>query len=162
MVAFRWCPVMWPWCTAAREMNEATHRNESLRSTLSLRLNQSRGIQSQVFSQFKGVICSQRAVAVFRRTLPFIGAHASSHSLFYLCQSSGEGKAMRLGSHGAGVGRRALPYATVFFVGAIWGKVPPQALGLDRQPVSQTPTLTPNPHPNLNLNPNPSVWLTLV
>ena len=36
------------------------------------------------------------------------------------------------------------------------GKVPPQALGLDRQPVSQTHTLTPNPNPNLNLNSNPN------
>ena len=33
-------------------------------------------------------------------------------------------------------------------------KVPPQALGLDRQPVRQTRTLTPNPNPNLNLNHN--------
>ena len=30
----------------------------------------------------------------------------------------------------------------------------PLALGLDRQPVRQTRTLTPNPNSNLNLNPN--------
>ena len=34
------------------------------------------------------------------------------------------------------------------------GTVPPQALGLDKQPVSQTHTLTPNPYLNPNLNPN--------
>ena len=59
------------------------------------------------------------------------------------------------------------------------GKVPPQALALDRQPVSQTHTLTPtlnpnpkhnhnlnlnpklNPNPNPKINPNPNLNLNL-